>query len=65
MSFPRKVHPSAWATKHGLAGRNIEDIQLHELSWQALLLRALAQGRYVSINFTRSVKEAIFVSYFL
>ena len=32
MNFPRKVQPSAWATKRGLAGRNIEKIRLHELS---------------------------------
>ena len=26
MNFPGKIQPSAWATKHGLAGRNLEDI---------------------------------------
>ena len=68
MNFPC-VQPSAWATKHGLAGRSLEDIKLHELLWQGwqnCSLRALAQGRCVSIKFTRSIKEAaFFVSYFL
>ena len=65
LSFPRKIQPSAWATKHRLAGRKLEDIKFHELSWQGWQdynLRALA---HVSINFTRSSKEATFISYFL
>ena len=68
VKFPRKIQPSKRATKHGLAGRNTEDMKLHELSWQGRQnynLRALAQGRYVSINFTRSIKEATFLSYLL
>ena len=68
MSFRRKIQPGAWAIKHGLACWNVEDIKLHELSWQGWQnynLRALAQGRYVSIYFTTSIKEATFVSYFL
>ena len=59
MNFPRKTQASACATKHGFAGRSLEEIRLHELSWQGWQnynLRALAQGRYVSINFTRSIK---------
>ena len=68
VNFPRKIQPSTWATQHGLAGRNLEDIKLHELSWQGWQnynLRALAQGRYVSINCIRSIREATFVSLFL
>ena len=34
LRFPRKTQASAWATKHRLAGRNLEDIRLHELTWQ-------------------------------
>ena len=68
MTFPRKIQSSAWATKHGLAGRNLEEIRLHELTWQGWSthnLRALTQGRYVSINFARSMKEATFISLLL
>ena len=53
---------------HGQPSRNLEDVKLHELSWhgwQNYNLRALRQGRYVSINLTRSIKDATFMSYFL
>ena len=52
----------------GLAGRNLEEIRLHELSrqeWQNYNLRALTQGRCVSMNLTSSIKEATFISYLL
>ena len=68
LTIPRKIQASAWATKHGLAGRNLEEIRLHELTWQGWSnhnLRALTQGRYVSINFARSINEATFISYLL
>ena len=68
LTFPPKIQASAWATKHGLAGRNLEDIRLHELTWQMWSnhsLRALTQGRYVSFNFARSIKEAMFISHLL
>ena len=66
--IPRKIQASACATKHGLAGRNLEEIRLHELTWQDWSnrnLRAFPQGRYVSVNFSRSIKEATFTSYLL
>ena len=65
LTFPGKIQASAWASKHGLADRNLEEIRLHELTWQGWSnhnLRALTQGRYVSINFARSIKEATFIS---
>ena len=68
LTFPRKIQASAWATKHGLAGRNLEEIRLHELTWQGWSnhnLLALTQGRYVSINFARSIKEGTFISHLL
>ena len=34
LTFPRKIQARAWATKHGLVGRNLEEIRLHELTWQ-------------------------------
>ena len=68
LKFPKKVQPSAWAVKHQLAGREVTSIQLHEICWQGwnnYSLRALAQGRYVSVNFARSIKEATFISFML
>ena len=54
--------------KQQLAGREVTSIQLHEICWQGwnnYSLRALAQGRYVSVNFARSIKEATFISFML
>ena len=68
LTFPRTIQASAWATKHRLAGRNLEEIRLHKLTWQGWSnhnLRALTQNRYVSINFARSMKEATFISFLL
>ena len=50
------------------SGRNLEEICLHELTWQGWSnhnLCALTQGRYMSINFARSIKEASFISFLL
>ena len=68
LKFPKKIQPSAWAIKHQLAGREVTSIQLHEICWQGwnnYSLRALAQGRYVSVNFARSIREATFISFML
>ena len=69
LTFPRRIQASAWATKHGLAGRSLKEIRLHELTWQGWSnhnLRALTQGRYVSINKKhKGIKEATFVSFLL
>ena len=68
LKFPKKIQPSSWAVKRHLAGREVTSIQLHEICWQGwnnCSLRALAQGRYVSVNFARSIKEATFISFML
>ena len=66
LQFPRQVQASSWAQKHQLAGRDITSLKLHELCWQGwnnFALRSLAQGRYASILFARSIKEATFMSF--
>ena len=68
LQFPRQVQASSWAQKHQLAGRDITSIKLHELCWQGwnnFALRSLAQGRYASILFARSIKEATFMSFLM
>ena len=68
LQFPRLVQASSWAQKHQLAGRDITSIKLHELCWQGwnnFALRSLAQGRYASILFARSIKEATFMSFLM
>ena len=54
--------------EHGLAGREVTSVELHEVCWQGRSnhsLRALSQGRYISVSFSRSIKEATFISYLL
>ena len=68
LQFPRQVQASSWAQKHQLAGRDITSLKLHELCWQGwnnFALRSLAQGRYASILFARSIKEATFMSFLM
>ena len=68
LQFPRQVQASSWAQKHQLAGRDITSLKLHELCWQGwnnFALRSLAQGRYASIIFARSIKEATFMSFLM
>eukprot|EP00439_Symbiodinium_sp_Y106_P062881 s203_g9.t1 len=68
LQVPRQVQASSWAQKHQLAGRDITSLKLHELCWQGwnnFALRSLAQGRYASILFARSIKEATFMSFLM
>ena len=68
LQFPCQVQASSWAQKHQLAGRDIMSLTLHELCWQGwnnFALRSLAQGRYASILFARSIKEATFMSFLM
>ncbi|CAE7441927.1 unnamed protein product [Symbiodinium natans] len=63
LKFPDRIFGSAWASQHGLAGRDIRTLGLHELAyrgWDNFHLRALANGRFTSLIFARSVKEATF-----
>ena len=68
MKFAKKIQPTSWSMKHELAGREVTSIQLHEVCWQGWsnhCLRALSQGRCISVHFSRSIKEATFISYLL
>ena len=61
--FPRQITATAWSQKYHLAGRPVETIPLHELAymgWSNWNLRALANGKFTSIVFARSIKESIF-----
>ena len=64
----RKSTRTIRAQKHQLTGRDITSLKLHELCWQGwnnLALRSLAQVRYASILFARSIKEATFMSFLM
>ena len=68
LAFPRKIQASAWATKHGLAGRNLEEIRLHYTSSHGRggqTTTCVPSPRAVSLNFARSIQEAMFISYLL
>ena len=63
LTFPRQVTATAWSQRYQLAGRPIESVHLHELAymgWSNWNLRALANGKFTSIVFARSIKESIF-----
>ena len=65
VKFHRQIPATAWAVRHGFAGRSITDIQLQELAfrgWEKNNLRCLSAGRYASILFARSIREAVFAS---
>ena len=63
LSFPRQVTSTAWSQKYHLAGRPIDSVRLYELAylgWSNWSLRALANGKFTSLVFARSIKESIF-----
>ena len=48
----RKIAPTSWSFKHGLAGQNIEQVKLVDLLWRGWHnqhLRALSHGSYMSL----------------
>ena len=70
MTFPRKIQASAWATKHGLTGRNLEESRIDSVtcSFMAGVVKPqLADPHRADkcANFSRSIKEATFISYLL
>ena len=65
VKFHRQIRAAAWAVRHGFAGRSITEIQIQELAfrgWDNYNLKCLSAGRYASILFARSIREAVFVS---
>ena len=51
--------------EHGLAGRDVKSVMVPELAWMGWSnghTRALANGRFVSLMFARSIREANFMS---
>ena len=63
LMFPRHITATAWSQKYQLAGRSIETIHLHELvymGWSNWNIRALANGKFTSLVFARSIIESIF-----
>ena len=63
--FPKRIQPTQWAVKHGLAGRYVKSVTVPELAWMGWSnghIRALANGRFVSLMFARSIREANFTS---
>ena len=63
--FLKRVAPSNCAVKRQLAGRDPTRIPLHMLSWNGWMnphARAFSNGRFVSLLFARSIKEASFLA---
>ena len=64
-SLLRRVAPTAWSTKYGLAGKEVSTIRLVDLlwrGWQNFHIRALSHGQYVSVVVARKVSESVFAS---
>ena len=65
--------PSAYSPVPGLFSTSSQDVMSPQFNFMRFVgrdgnnqsLRALSQGWYVSINFTRSINEATFISYIL
>ena len=60
----RKIAPTAWSSKYGLAGQSMEQVKLVDLicrGWGNQHLRALSHGSYMSMIVCRKVNEAVFL----
>ena len=60
----RKIAPTAWSSKYGLAGQSMEQVKLVDLIWRGWdnqHLRALSHGSYMSMIVCRKVNEAVFL----
>ena len=63
--FFRNIQSTPWSTKSGLAGKDIADLRVTELTRKGLddfSLRCLSNGEFQSIVIVRSISEAVFVS---
>ena len=63
LKFPSKILPTAWASQHSFAGRDVREVSLHEVCYKGLdnyHLRSFANGRYLNVVFARSIKESVF-----
>ena len=58
--FFKQVQLTNWSQKHGLAGREISELKLHELGfggWSNFYLRHLSAGAVTTIVFCRKIKS--------
>ena len=63
--FYKQVQLTNWSQKHGLAGREICDLKLHELAyggWNNFYLRHLSTGAFTTIAFCRKINESMLAS---
>lgn len=64
LALGRRVAKTAWSTEKGLCGKPIEQLLLSDLAFTGVnnwYFRHLSAGRFTSIEFTRSVKESLWV----
>ncbi|CAE7402099.1 unnamed protein product [Symbiodinium sp. CCMP2592] len=63
--FFRNIQSTPWSTKAGLAGKDVADLRVSDLTRKGLddfSLRCLSNGEFQSLVFVRSISEAVFVS---
>ncbi len=66
--FFRNVQNTPWSSKAGLAGKDVSQIRLVDVTRKGLddfALRNLSNGEFQGVVFVRSVSEAVFVTNFL
>ena len=63
--FFRNIQSTPWSTKSGLAGKDVANLRVAELTRKGLddySLRCLSNGEFQSIVFVKSISETVFVS---
>ena len=63
--FFRNIHSTPWSTKSGLAGKDVANLRVAELTRKGLddySLRCLSNGEFQCIVFVKSISEAVLVS---
>ncbi|CAE7645227.1 unnamed protein product [Symbiodinium sp. CCMP2592] len=63
--FFRNIQSTPWSTKAGLAGKDVADLRVSDLTRKGLddfSLRCLSNGEFQSLVFVRSISEAVFVT---
>ena len=64
LGMPRLIQATQWSREKRIAGRDLQDIHLSELTWDGLNnwgFRLMANGRYINVEITRSFKESAMI----
>ena len=65
LALSKIVRDTPMSRKFNIAGRDIRTVRIVDLCYKGIenwYLRAISAGRFVNIEFTRSIKESVFIS---